>query len=176
MKINTLLLLMGMSITACVQEMGIVGHLPPYGSIDKKPIARQLPEHTIARGHLPQNPDDEKNQEVMTLSTLQRGQERYEIFCTPCHGISGFGNGAVVRRGFPAPPSFHQERLRMIPNTHLVRVIKNGFGLMYGFANVLDAKDAWAIAGYMRALQLSQNVKLFSLPLDQRNDILRELK
>jgi|GEM_PF-1274431 len=172
MKTSLALILMGVAVSACMQEMGIVGHLSPYSSIDNAPIAQALPEHTIPRGQLKSSSPMASS---FTHEVLHRGQERYDIFCTPCHGLSGYGNGAVVRRGFPQPPSFHQQRLRLLPTDHFVNVIRNGLDEMPGFANVISMEDTSAIAGYIRALQLSQNVHLDDLPPTLRSDILREL-
>ncbi len=93
----------------------------------------------------------------LTPDLLERGRERYEIYCAICHGASGDGQGQVVRRGFPAPPSYHQERLRQAPIGHFYDVITNGYGAMYSYAARVNPDDRWAIAAYIRALQLSQN-------------------
>jgi mono/diheme cytochrome c family protein len=88
---------------------------------------------------------------------MQRGRERFEIFCSPCHGRIGDGNGMVVQRGYRRPPSFHIDRLRQAPPGHIVDVITNGFGAMPDYAIEVRAQDRWAIAAYIRALQLSQH-------------------
>jgi mono/diheme cytochrome c family protein len=88
---------------------------------------------------------------------LLRGQERYNIYCTPCHSLVGDGNGMIVQRGFKRPPSFHQQRLRNAPLGHFYDVISNGFGGMPDYAAQIKPADRWAIAAYIRALQLSQN-------------------
>jgi hypothetical protein len=100
----------------------------------------------------------------VTGNVLQRGKERFEIFCTPCHDYLGTGRGMVVRRGFKQPPSFHQERLRDAPVGYLFDVMTNGFGAMAGYASQVPVEDRWAIAAYIRALQYSQNAKLAELP------------
>ncbi len=91
------------------------------------------------------------------LKTLQRGQQRYNIYCTPCHDRVGNGDGMVVRRGFRRPPSYHIERLRQAPPGYLYDVITNGFGAMQDYAAQIPVRDRWAIVAYVRALQLSQN-------------------
>ncbi|QBQ54839.1 c-type cytochrome [Nitrosococcus wardiae] len=96
----------------------------------------------------------------LTLQILRRGQERYNIYCTPCHGMAGYGNGKVVRRGFPPPPSYHSARLRSIPDSYFYNVITQGFGHMFSHANRVEPRDRWAIVAYIRALQLSQNIQL----------------
>lgn len=93
----------------------------------------------------------------VTLALLQRGQERYRIDCTPCHSELGDGHGMVVQRGFPAPPSYHIDRLRQAPTSHFYDVMTNGYGAMYSFAGRVSPIDRWAIAAYIRALQLSQH-------------------
>lgn len=93
----------------------------------------------------------------ITLALLQRGQERFDIYCAPCHGPLGDGDGYIVRRGFPAPPSFHIERLRNAPDRHFVDVLTYGYGLMYPYADRVSPSDRWAIVTYIRALQLSQH-------------------
>jgi len=88
---------------------------------------------------------------------LKRGQERYNIYCSPCHSLIGDGNGMIVQRGYKRPPSFHQDRLRNAPLGHFFDVISNGFGAMPDYAAQIQPEDRWAIAAYVRALQLSQH-------------------
>jgi mono/diheme cytochrome c family protein len=90
-------------------------------------------------------------------SLLLRGQERYAIYCMPCHSPVGDGDGPVVRRGFPAPPSFHQDRLRTASDRHIYEVITHGFGIMYPLADRIEPVDRWAIVAFVRALQLSRH-------------------
>jgi mono/diheme cytochrome c family protein len=90
---------------------------------------------------------------------LNRGRERFEAMCAECHDRTGSGNGMVVQRGFPQPPSFHVDRLRNAPIGHFYDVITNGYGVMYSYAARVDPGDRWAIAAYIRALQLSHNAK-----------------
>lgn len=91
----------------------------------------------------------------MTMALLRRGQERFAIYCTPCHGMTGDGDGMVVRRGFPRPPSYRVERLRDAPDRHLYEVIRDGYGVMYPFGDRIEPADRWAIVAYVRALQKS---------------------
>jgi hypothetical protein len=102
-------------------------------------------------------------------SLLTRGQERFRIFCTPCHGELGDGRGIVVRRGFNPPPSFHTEELRKAPVGHFFDVMTRGYGTMYSYASRVPASDRWAIAAYIRALQLSQHARAALLPAEDRN-------
>jgi mono/diheme cytochrome c family protein len=104
----------------------------------------------------------------VTLQLLRRGQERYTIYCLPCHSALGDGDGRVVRRGFPAPPSYHSERLRAAPDRHLYEVITHGYGVMYPYADRVEPSDRWAIVAYIRALQLSQHADAASLPPELR--------
>lgn len=104
----------------------------------------------------------------ITREVLARGQDRFEIFCTPCHGALGDGRGMVVRRGMKQPPSFHIERLQQSPPGYYFDVMTNGFGMMYGYASRITPHDRWAIAAYIRALQLSQNARPDDVPSDVR--------
>ncbi len=106
----------------------------------------------------------------LTPELLQRGRERFDIYCAVCHGLAGDGNGEVVERGFPAPPTFQSRRLRQAPIGHFYDVMTNGYGVMYSYASRVDPNDRWAIAAYIRALQLSQRASVGDLsPNDQRS-------
>jgi mono/diheme cytochrome c family protein len=98
------------------------------------------------------------------MRLLERGRDRYMIYCLPCHSPLGDGDGLVVRRGFPAPPSFHQPRLREAPDRHIYDVITQGYGVMLPYADRVEPADRWAIVAFIRALQLSQNAPAASLP------------
>ncbi len=100
----------------------------------------------------------------LTPGLLQRGQQRYDIYCLPCHGAVGDGDGPVVRRGFPRPPSYHQARLRTAPDRHFFDVITHGYGVMVPYADRVTPEDRWAIVAYVRALQLSQHAAFDTLP------------
>lgn len=93
----------------------------------------------------------------ITAALLERGRERFDIDCAPCHGRSGDGAGMVVQRGFPAPPDYHSARLRDAPDSHFYQVISHGYGVMYPYADRIVPEDRWAIVAYIRALQLSQH-------------------
>jgi len=95
---------------------------------------------------------------------LQRGEERYKIFCSPCHGLQGDGNGMAAVRGMKHPPSYHIDRLRQAPNGYFYDVVTNGFGAMYSYSERIPPTDRWAIIAYVRALQLSRNAKTSDLP------------
>jgi mono/diheme cytochrome c family protein len=108
------------------------------------------------------------NAPAVTRALLERGQERYRIYCTPCHSELGDGNGMIVQRGFQHPPSYHEQRLREVPMDYFYDVITNGYGAMYSFAARIPPRDRWAIAAYIRALQLSQNASAADLAVVER--------
>jgi mono/diheme cytochrome c family protein len=99
-----------------------------------------------------------------TRALLLRGQERYTIYCLPCHSPLGDGDGPVVRHGFPHPPSYHEPRLRAAPDRHFYDVMTDGHGIMYSYADRVTPEDRWAIVAYIRALQLSQAAPVAQLP------------
>ncbi|HUE46544.1 MAG TPA: cytochrome c [Aestuariivirgaceae bacterium] len=101
-------------------------------------------------------PHGDAPEPLLTRDLLARGQTRYEIFCTPCHGFAGDGDGMVVQRGFPAPPSFHTEVRRDMAPERIVSAITNGFGRMLPMAERIPPADRWAIAAYVKALQLAR--------------------
>jgi hypothetical protein len=104
----------------------------------------------------------------ITKADLDRGRERYNVYCTPCHDYTGSGRGMIVQRGFPQPPSYHIQRLRDAPAGHFFEVITNGFGAMYSYAARVDPADRWRIAAYIRVLQLSRNAKIGDVPESDR--------
>jgi len=132
---------------------------------------RPLVENTVARGSIAEDelfvPKDSNNFPLpVTPHLLQRGEERYKIFCSPCHGLQGDGNGLVAMRGMKHPPTYHQDRLRQAPNGYFYDNITNGFGAMYGYSAQIPPRDRWAIIAYVRALQLSRNAKVSDLPAE----------
>jgi mono/diheme cytochrome c family protein len=108
------------------------------------------------------------------LRLLEKGRERYMIYCTPCHSPVGDGDGMVVRRGFPAPPSFHQERLRTVADRHFYDVISRGYGVMVPYADRIEPSERWAIVAFIRALQFSQHAPAAALPAALRERLPRE--
>jgi mono/diheme cytochrome c family protein len=104
----------------------------------------------------------------ITREVLSVGHLSYDTFCSPCHGLRGNGDGMIVQRGFPAPPSFHTQRLRDVPPGYIYSVITNGFGRMYSYASRVKPDERWAIVAYVRALQLSQNATIDDVPPEER--------
>ena len=146
---------------------------------DDGAASRPLPPHTVARGELDidqafytgiigTNPVTAFPIQV-TSAVVENGRQRYDIDCLPCHGATGDGNGIVVHRGFPAPPSFHLARLRNAPAGHFFDVMTRGYGVMFSYASRVTPADRWAITAYIRALQLSQNATLADVPANEIN-------
>lgn len=104
----------------------------------------------------------------VTKDLLVRGQKRYNIYCTPCHGKLGDGEGMVVQRGFKHPPTYHSDRMRQQPVGYIYDVISNGFGSMVSYASRIPMQDRWAIAAYVRVLQFSQNATIEDVPEQDR--------
>ena len=142
---------------------------------------RPLLEGTVARGDVQGDEllyTGKVNGELATVfpfpvteAVMRRGQERFDIFCSPCHARTGDGDGMVVRRGFRAPPSFHIDRLRQAPPGHFFDVITNGFGAMPDYRQQVPVRDRWAIVAYIRALQASTAAGLGDVPADRRGEI-----
>ncbi|HTT00683.1 MAG TPA: cytochrome c [Steroidobacteraceae bacterium] len=127
------------------------------------PAPAQEPSGTVARNWMPAPPPP-----PVTRALLERGRERFEIYCAVCHGPAGYGDGQIVQRGFPAPPSYHIERLRQAPIQHFYDVITSGYGVMYPYAERVSPEDRWAIVAYIRALQASQHMPVAQLSGAQR--------
>jgi mono/diheme cytochrome c family protein len=142
-----------------------------YQSWDRDEMA---PQESTERPPVPgtlaqEQPDREVPQPAsMTAAMLARGQERYTIFCTPCHGASGDGWGMIVQRGFPHPPDLASDKLERAPARLFYDTITHGHGVMYSYAARVPPADRWAIAAYIRALQLSRHAPVASLPAQDR--------
>jgi mono/diheme cytochrome c family protein len=164
------LLFIGLLLPACSQEMDNQPKYKTYRptSIDWSEPAQQPVAGTIARGQLPQ-PIPESLPLPLTPALLAHGRERFNVYCSPCHSELGDGDGRVVRRGFPAPPSYHSPRLRAVSDAHIYHVITNGHGIMYSYAARVPPPDRWAIVAYIRALQLSQHAPAALLPAQERS-------
>lgn len=178
------ILVVSTALAACRQDMH---DAPRYEPLEASAFfadgrsARPLVQNTVARGTLREDEllytgriggelADEFPMPV-TAEMMARGRERFNVFCSPCHGRTGAGNGMIVQRGFRAPPSFDEERLRTAPVGHFFDVMTNGFGAMQDYASQVPVADRWAIAAYIRALQLSQRATLADVPPDRRADL-----
>jgi mono/diheme cytochrome c family protein len=174
-------LLCVLGLAACQQDMADQGRIKPLdpnpffadGRSSRHPVAG-----TVARGQ------ERADEHLYTgrvggqltdsfpfpipREKLERGRQRFNIYCSPCHGQDGAGRGMIVRRGFPPPPTFHSERLRQAPAGHYFEVMTKGFGVMYDYAERVNVEDRWHIAAYIRALQLSQNARLDDVPEPER--------
>lgn len=106
-----------------------------------------------------------------TEQVLRRGRQQFDIYCSPCHGRTGYGYGMIVQRGLRMPVSFHSERLREAPLGHFYNVITNGYGAMYSYKARVSPEDRWAIVAYIQALQLSQHAELSDIPADRRQEM-----
>jgi mono/diheme cytochrome c family protein len=188
-----LLLLVAVAAAAagagCRHDMQNQNKLIPYRASVFFPngaSARQPPEHTVARGEL--RADEAYYTGIrggkpvadlpfpVTREVLRRGQQRFDIFCAPCHGRLGDGRGMIVTRGYKQPPSFHGEMLRSAQVGYFFNVMSQGFGVMPSYAAQVSVPDRWAIAAYIRALQYSQNAPLAELPPETRAAIEGDLK
>jgi mono/diheme cytochrome c family protein len=169
---------------ACRQDMH---DAPSYDPLQASPFfangaaSRTLVANTVARGQLREDAHfytGHVNGQLatefpmpVTADVMARGQERFNVFCSPCHGRTGVGDGMIVRRGFRQPPSYHEERLRNAPAGYFFDVMTNGFGAMQDYAAQVPPADRWAIAAYIRALQLSQRATVADVPADRRGDL-----
>lgn len=133
----------------------------PAGTLARE--ALRPPEGTVAFDAVREAPKP-----ALSRALIQRGQQRFDIYCAPCHSRLGDGSGMIVQRGFPPPPSFFEPRLLDAPDQHFFDVITEGFGAMYSYAYRVAPADRWAIAAYIRALQASRKATVASVPADQR--------
>ena len=163
--------------TACRQDMHDQPRAEPVEESDffgDRRSVRPAMEGTIPRGHLRLDEHFYTGKidgalattfpRPVTIEMLKRGQERYDIFCAPCHSKVGDGLGMIVQRGMKQPESFHSQRLLDVEVGHYFDVVTNGFGTMYSYEERISPADRWAIAAYIRALQLSQGANLVELP------------
>jgi mono/diheme cytochrome c family protein len=170
--------------TACRQDMH---NQPKY-----KPLAattffgdgrasRPVIEDTVARGHMRlddarytgkvNGADVDAFPFPITRADIRRGQERFNIYCSPCHGRIGDGQGMIVKRGFRAPPSYHIDRLRNAPVGHFFDVVTNGFGAMPSYASRVAVDDRWRIISYIRALQYTDGATINDVPAESRGEL-----
>jgi mono/diheme cytochrome c family protein len=166
----------GLGLTACHRDMYDQPKFLPNSQtiyFSDEQSNRLPPAHTISRGAFDDGSTLYTGKTGDALATtfpmpvtpalVARGREMFEIECTACHGRDGYGDGIVVRRGFPAPPSYHTERLRQAPVGHFFEVITDGYGAMYPFGSRISPVDRWAIVAYIRALQFSQDAPVGEL-------------
>lgn len=182
-RLTSLVLLLA-PLCACRQDMHDQPKLKPNAHsaffADGR-VNRPMVLGTVARGrlfdddHLHLGKVGDKPAETfpfeITRADLLRGQERFGIFCSPCHDPSGGGDGMIVQRGMKRPPSFHIQRLRDAPPGYFFDVITNGFGAMFDYSDRIRAEDRWRIIAYVRALQLSQNATLADVPESERRKL-----
>jgi mono/diheme cytochrome c family protein len=121
--------------------------------------AQQLPAGVVAQGDLARA-RSAKEPPPVTSALMRTGREDFDVFCSPCHGLAGDGDGMIVQHGFPAPPSYHSDRLRGAPARHFFDVITNGYGVMYSYAARVPPRDRWAIVAYIRALQEARRAQV----------------
>ncbi len=174
-------LLAALFLGGCRQDMH---DQPRYEAFEKSPLfddgrsARPQVAGTVARGELELDEHFFRGKQdgklasefpvLVTSEILERGRERYDIFCSACHDRAGYGEGIVVKRGMKQPSSFHVDRLREAPPGYFFDAITNGFGVMFDLADRVPPGDRWAIVAYVRALQLSQNAKPDDVPSEMR--------
>lgn len=129
------------------------------GRSERMPVENTVSRDALDNDELVVAKDSNNFPLPVNQALLDRGEERYKIYCSPCHGLQGDGNGMVAMRGMKHPPSYHDDRLRQSPNGYFYDVITNGFGQMYSYSAQIPPRDRWAIVAYVRALQLSRNVR-----------------
>jgi mono/diheme cytochrome c family protein len=178
------LVLLAAAVSACRQDMH---DAPRYEPLEASTFfadgrsSRMLLANTVSRGslredrHLYEGIVNGQPAETfpmpVTAEVMARGHERFNVFCSPCHGRTGEGDGMIVQRGFRKPPSYHEDRLRNAPVGYFFDVMTHGFGAMQDYSAQLPVPDRWAIAAYIRALQFSQRASIDDVPADRRADL-----
>jgi mono/diheme cytochrome c family protein len=175
---------LGMVAAGCRQDMHQAARYDPLERSDfyaDQRSSRPLVEGTVARGFLRDDARFYAGKDGATLVSdiptpvtkelLVRGQDRFDVYCSPCHGRTGEGNGMIVQRGLKQPPSFHTERLRAQVDGYYYDVMTNGFGAMQDYSAQVAPQDRWAIVAYVRALQYSRRVNVADLPEAERAKI-----
>jgi mono/diheme cytochrome c family protein len=159
------LLLAGMGLYAC-DNLSVQPDDKTWRPSEAMPAIKvwpiSPPPHTIARNDVTVPPPP------LTLALIERGRQRYDIYCAPCHSPLGDGHGRIVERGFPAPPSFFEKKLLKMSFQHFYDVITHGHGIMYSYASRVMPRDRWAIAAYIRVLQHSQDTPVAALSPTQQ--------
>ena len=172
------------ALAGCRQDMQDEPRYKPLAQSDffaDHRSARPLVDGTVARGYLRIDEarytgkiggeDIDQFPIPIAKADIERGETRFNIYCTPCHGRLGDGNGLVVLRGFRQPPSYYSDKLMQAPVGHFFDVMTNGFGAMASYASRISSDDRWRVAAYIRALQLSENAKVTDVPPDQRQGL-----
>jgi mono/diheme cytochrome c family protein len=173
-----------LALASCRQKMS---NQPRYDPLEASDFfadgmaSRPRVPGTVARGDLSSDPffdTGKMGAQVgdgfpfpVTAAVVDRGQERFNIYCSECHGRLGNGNGMIPSRGFRHPPSFHSDILRKQPTGHFFDVMTNGFGAMPPYGTMIPPRDRWAIVAYIRALQLSQNATVADVPVTERGKL-----
>jgi mono/diheme cytochrome c family protein len=182
------ILLASLVVTACENGMKDMYQQPKYKPFTQSPLwedgraSRPLEPGTVAysTGAFAQSTSgrgsgtfagtaDTKEPPTYTPAALERGRERFGIYCAPCHGPVGDGNGYITERGFPHPPTYHSDRLRQAPDGYFFDVMTRGYGVMYPYADRVSPPDRWAIVAYIRALQRSQHATVEDVPDRERD-------
>jgi mono/diheme cytochrome c family protein len=174
----------GVTLGACRQDMHDAPRYDPLekgafftdGRASRTPVPNTVPRGQIRDDrHLFEGVVDGRPAETfpmaVTPAVMARGQDRFNVFCSPCHGRTGEGNGMVVQRGFRKPPSYHEDRLRDAPVGYYFDVMTRGFGAMQDYAAQISVADRWAVAAYIRALQVSQRATVNEVPEDRRAEL-----
>lgn len=174
-------LVLALTATACRQDMHDAAKYEPLEKsafFEDQRASRQLVAGTIPRGHLQEDKllytgrDGDALSESfpfpVTAGVMKRGQERFNIYCSPCHARTGDGDGMIVQRGYKQPPSLHEERVRVMPAGYFFQVMTNGFATMPSYAAQIGPEDRWAIAAYVKALQASRQVQLSDLTAEEK--------
>ncbi len=173
-----------LTLVSCRQKMANQARydpLEPSNFFADGMSARPRLAGTVARGELVTDPymetgkingqDGDGFPFPVTAEVLNRGEERFNIYCSECHGRLGDGNGMIPSRGFRRPPSYHTETLRAAKTGHFFDVMTNGFGAMPPYSTMVPVRDRWAIAAYIRALQLSRTATLNDVPVSERSKL-----
>jgi mono/diheme cytochrome c family protein len=170
MKRLPLILILCMVVAGCGQNMTDQPKYQEYepgplfrnGRTLQAPVAGTVARDTLARAQ------EAAEKPRLDAALLARGRQQFDIFCVPCHARTGEGDGMIVQRGMPHPPSFHIDRLRTADDRHFFEVITKGHGVMYAYGDRVRPRDRWAIVAFIRALQFSQNARLDDLPAEER--------
>jgi mono/diheme cytochrome c family protein len=183
---RTVVLTLLLACGGCEDSMRDQARIKPHEEskfFEDRHSARTPPPGTIARGQLRENTEYFSARNAagflphvpvnITRDLILRGQERFNIYCSVCHGADGYGKGMIVERGFTPPESYHTERLRSMPDGYFYDIITQGKGAMYSYASRVTPDDRWAIVAYIRALQLSQHASLKDVPEAEKERLLK---